>query len=75
MDLYTLKDKITGEYLMPFYASNDNAAKRAARDIIEDTANIKQHISDYELFQIAEVDIKFIDYLENINEQKKRFGF
>lgn len=70
MDLYTIRDKITGDYLMPFYASNDNAAKRTARDIIEDTVNIKRHISDYELCQIAEVDVKFIDYLENINEHE-----
>ena len=72
MDLYVIRDKITGDYLMPFYASNDNAAKRTAIDIIDDTVNIKRHISDYELCQIAEVDVKFIDYLENINEHERR---
>lgn len=77
MNLYTIKDKIAGGYLMPFYANNDVEAKRTARDIIEDTAKIKRHILDYELCQVAEVDIRFIDYLDNVkeSEQNKRYGF
>ena len=77
MELYTIKDKIAGVYLKPFYANNSNEAKRTAGDIIADTATINRHVEDYELYKIAEVEFKFIDYLDNINksEPQKRYGF
>lgn len=56
MQVYAIYDRISCTFAQPHCAINNNTAIRNCTDLIRRDENLKAHVSDYQLFHIAEYD-------------------
>lgn len=56
MQVYAIYDRISTTFAQPHCAINNNTAIRNCTDLIRRDEQLKAHVSDYQLFHIAEYD-------------------
>ena len=67
--LYSIKDKVAGEFSQPFYCNNDDVAKRIVINSFLSSKEVKLHSCDYYLYSLGTFDISngdVLSALENI---------
>lgn len=67
--VYSIKDKIAGEFSQPFYCNNDDVAKRIVTNSFLSSKDLKLHSCDYYLYSLGSFDIsngKIVSDLEII---------
>ncbi len=67
--LYSIKDKVAGEFSQPFYCNNDDVAKRIVINSFLSSKDVRLHSCDYFLYSLGSFDISTGDILsasENI---------
>lgn len=56
MQVFAIYDRISTTFAQPHCAINNNTAIRNCTDLIRRDEALKAHVSDYQLFHIAEYD-------------------
>lgn len=55
--IYTVFDSKSGAYMQPFFSANDQTARRAIHDVVQDPDHtFNKHSEDYTLFDIGSFD-------------------
>ena len=57
MRVFSVYDKVLGEYMTPFFAKNVGLALRSFQDLVRDNRSVvAQHPADFVLYQIGTFD-------------------
>jgi len=54
--MYSIYDSASDSYNLPFYFLNNNQAKRAAIDLLQEDNQISRHPEDFTLFEMGDFD-------------------
>lgn len=67
--IYSIFDKVAGEFSQPFYCNNDEVAKRIVTNSFLSSKDVKLHSCDYLLYSLGDLNIangKLCSSIENI---------